>query len=221
MITLISGWATSSQCWTPLIEALKDIGSIQTVDWYKLFGSDEALIDTSVCIGWSIGGVMALQAAQKYQFEKCVLISTTPRQIEDDNFSGANLEMYKGLGQGIQYAREETLKQFCTMNLHPTKEHFDSLYEQALTIDQESLIKGLQFLEKTDLRKELSLIECPSLVLHGTQDAITPFTSGEYLSSHLPNAKFIPIEGAGHALPITHPKEIAAHIEEFLGGTHS
>jgi len=217
MITFISGWATTSKNYSSFLTELE----VQSVEWSQLLDSDELLRETSICIGWSIGGIMALKATQKYQFEKCVLISTTPRQLEDDNFPGVPLEVAQGLEQGIQYAREDTLKQFCTMNLHPSREHFKDLYKEALSIDPELLLKGLQFLQHADLRKELSHITLPTLILHGTEDAITPFSSAQYLQSHLPNATLIPIDGAGHALPITHAKEVASHIQEFLGGAHS
>jgi len=217
MITFISGWATTSKSCSSF---LTELGA-QSVEWYQLLDSDELLQETSICIGWSIGGIMALKAAQKYQFEKCVLISTTPRQLEDDNFSGVPLEIAQGLEQGIQHAREDTLKQFYTMNLHPSREQFKDLYKEALSIDQELLLKGLQFLQHTDLRKELSHITTPTLILHGTEDAITPLSSAQYLQSHLPNATLVPIEGAGHALPITNAKEVASHIRGFLDGTRS
>jgi len=217
MITFISGWGTTSQCCTPLF---KQLGlSMQTIEWHQLLDSDELLKNTSVCIGWSIGGMMALKAAQKYQFETCILISTTPRQLEDHDFIGVPLKAAKGLEQALQVSPKEALKQFCAMNLHPHREHLETLYEQALSIPQELLLKGLLFLEHTDLRKELAQINSRSLVLHGTQDAITPFACGEYLSSHLPHAQLISIEGAGHALPVTHAQEIASHIREFLSGT--
>ena len=47
----------------------------------------------------------------------------------------------------------------------------------------------------------LGSIRAPTLVLHGTADALVPFVCGQDTARRIPGARFVPIEGMGHDLP--------------------
>jgi len=213
MITCISGWATTEKVWQPL--SLPEHTSLK---WSDCLNSPPTL--EGICIGWSIGGMIALQAAQHSQLKACVLISTTPRQIEDSGFAGVPLETAQGMLHALQENRKALLEQFFTMNLFPNRDLqlHRTLCEQARSIEQSALEQGLSFLQQIDLRKTLGTIEIPTLVIHGTEDVITPFTSAEYLVRSMPNARLSAIEGAGHAALITHAREVSNAIGEFING---
>lgn len=71
----------------------------------------------------------------------------------------------------------------------------------------------------------LDQLECPVMIMHGTADRLLPFGNGESLASKLPQAEFIPLEGAGHLLPLERPRELIAAIDRFfpltgLDGAH-
>jgi len=208
MITCIPGWAITKEIWNNLHLPKKE-----AIEWW-----DQPPQKTDVCIGWSLGGQIALQMASQKQCHACVLIATTPRQLEDTNFIGAPAAILEGMAQGLQYDRKAVLKQFFRTNLYPNKEAdlHEHLCQESEKINTQTLLTGLSLLQTTDLRDRLASIDCPCLILHGTDDAITPFVSGEYLAQHLSNAKLVSISGAGHALPITHLQEMSQHIQEFL-----
>ena len=44
-------------------------------------------------------------------------------------------------------------------------------------------------------------IEVPTLVIHGTEDAILPLDHGMVLADNIPNAKSYIMEGVGHEIP--------------------
>jgi pimeloyl-ACP methyl ester carboxylesterase len=50
-------------------------------------------------------------------------------------------------------------------------------------------------------RPRLGEITAPTLVLHGTADPMFALPHGETLAREIPNARFIPMPGAGHELP--------------------
>jgi pimeloyl-ACP methyl ester carboxylesterase len=62
----------------------------------------------------------------------------------------------------------------------------------------------------------LGAISAPVLVLHG--EGTKPFltASARYVADHVPNARVHEIPGAGHAAPLTHPKELAEALIEFF-----
>jgi pimeloyl-ACP methyl ester carboxylesterase len=70
------------------------------------------------------------------------------------------------------------------------------------TINIASSLKNHWLLEEGDpVRKPLSEVTAPTLVLHGTEDPLFPYEHGEALAREIPGARLIPLEGAGHELP--------------------
>jgi pimeloyl-ACP methyl ester carboxylesterase len=69
---------------------------------------------------------------------------------------------------------------------------------------------------KVDLRDELSLIQQPTLILHGELDALCSLDDARWLNGLLPNSKLVMLPGAGHVPTLTRPQEIAAQILEFF-----
>jgi pimeloyl-ACP methyl ester carboxylesterase len=48
--------------------------------------------------------------------------------------------------------------------------------------------------------KPLSSIEVPTLVIHGTADPMFPLPHGQALAAEIPDARLLPLEGAGHGV---------------------
>lgn len=64
-----------------------------------------------------------------------------------------------------------------------------------------------------DWRARLSAIQAPTLVVHGTEDALFPLTCGEDTAASIPGAEWLPIQGMGHDLPPPLYRIIADAIE--------
>jgi pimeloyl-ACP methyl ester carboxylesterase len=56
-------------------------------------------------------------------------------------------------------------------------------------------------------------IEAPTLVVHGTADAIVPVEAGRAVAALLPNAELLELDGVGHVPTMTRPDEVVAAIE--------
>lgn len=67
-----------------------------------------------------------------------------------------------------------------------------------------------------DRMQDLGRIEVPTLVIAGTDDALTPPKYAEYLAAHIHRAELHLLQGAGHMLIIDRPAEVARAIEAFL-----
>jgi len=62
----------------------------------------------------------------------------------------------------------------------------------------------------------LEEISVPTSVIHGTADAIVPIGIGEWMATAIPDATFVPIEGAGHVPTLTRPREVVDALEASL-----
>ena len=80
-------------------------------------------------------------------------------------------------------------------------------------------VKMAQALGATDVREEARSIEVPTLVLHRREDPAIPFAQGEWLAAHIPDARFVELEGRDHALYFGDTSVALQEIEEWVTGT--
>ena len=71
--------------------------------------------------------------------------------------------------------------------------------------------------DTTDLTARIGAIVCPTLLLWGDADAISPVAVGERLHRLLPMSRLRVFAGAGHDLIRTHARDVAAEIAAHLG----
>ncbi len=69
----------------------------------------------------------------------------------------------------------------------------------------------------TDFRADVSKIDVPVLLMHGTEDRILPFdATAKRLPALIKDVKFIPVEGGPHNIAWTHPEVVNPALLEFL-----
>ena len=69
---------------------------------------------------------------------------------------------------------------------------------------------------RVDVSDVAATIETPTLVIHGREDSIVPFTNGRHLASQIPKAKFIPHED-NSATPWRNVDLIGNEMRAFIG----
>ncbi|UVJ38961.1 alpha/beta fold hydrolase [Arthrobacter sp. CJ23] len=62
---------------------------------------------------------------------------------------------------------------------------------------------------------ELGAIHAPTLILHGTDDALTPLPNAVLLHQHIRRSTLVKVPGAGHGLHLDHP-ETVDWIRQFI-----
>jgi pimeloyl-[acyl-carrier protein] methyl ester esterase len=82
----------------------------------------------------------------------------------------------------------------------------------------EALDGGLEILRRADLRADVGAIACPTLVISGEHDRLTPPAAGEWLAAAMPDARHRLIRGAAHAPFLSHAHEVLDELRRFLAG---
>jgi pimeloyl-ACP methyl ester carboxylesterase len=77
---------------------------------------------------------------------------------------------------------------------------------------QEAAIMG-----RIDGREDLRRIACPTLILCGARDALTPPKVHVEMAERIPHAKLVVIENCGHLSTMERPEEVTAAMREWLG----
>jgi pimeloyl-ACP methyl ester carboxylesterase len=71
----------------------------------------------------------------------------------------------------------------------------------------EAVIAGLEALrDRPDRRPELSEITCPTLVIVGSADAITPPAEAQAMAAAISGARLVSLAGAGHISNLEAPE---------------
>jgi pimeloyl-[acyl-carrier protein] methyl ester esterase len=179
----------------------------------------------AVVLGWSLGGLVALEAALRMpqRMRGLILANTTPRFVTAEDWPHAMppeqlREFADGLGQDYQ----ETLRRFLSLQVHGDESARASLRELRDALfahgepDTASLATGLEILKDSDLRSKLKNVGVPTLVLAGGYDRLTPVAASEYMATHIPGAKLEMLPKSAHAPFISHADTFVSAVLGFV-----
>jgi pimeloyl-ACP methyl ester carboxylesterase/class 3 adenylate cyclase len=78
-----------------------------------------------------------------------------------------------------------------------------------------------RFALQVDAREALGAISAPTLVVHRTDDPVSPLEHGRYLAEHIRGAQLVVLPGAFHFSGIGKDEDALDEIEQFLTGTRA
>ncbi len=176
-------------------------------------------------IGWSLGGIIAqrwaVRASQK--IKRLVLVATTPSFAQHDDWgSGMPQETLTQFATELENNFAATLRRFLALQVRGSEAEREllSVLRELLFIRGEphlnALRGGLDILRDADLRRELSAINQPALVIAGQRDKLTPTAASRYLAQAMPNARMVEIAGAAHAPFLSHQDVFIGQVKSFL-----
>lgn len=239
-LLFIHGWGWHSGIWEPLIPALQPHFNLILVDLpgfgksppltgeYTFSAIAEKLLpilsSPVVCVGWSLGGMLAWWLAIHYpeKISHLVTIASSPKFIADENWPGVAATTLEKFSQSLQTHYQKTLEDFLELQLRGSPHQVDlfSLLKQQLANTPQTALPalsgGLEILRDIDLRTDLAKIHCPSLHLFGQLDVLTPTKIIPFISAQLPNSQCEIISRTGHIPFLTHPDYFLQVLHQFL-----
>ena len=78
--------------------------------------------------------------------------------------------------------------------------------------------QALEWIRRMDVRSALGAVQAPTLVLHGGNDHVCPWSHAQYLASRIPLARAVQLEGCDHIPWFGDQDKVLAAIEEFVLG---
>ncbi len=110
--------------------------------------------------------------------------------------------------------------------LHPSWLHSDHRNEAALRQLMKAMADGIgrdgfvremrAIMSRPDSRADLAAIRCPTLVLCGREDAVTPPALHEEMAAAIPDATLVVLPRAGHLPPLERPAAVTAQLRVWL-----
>jgi pimeloyl-[acyl-carrier protein] methyl ester esterase len=238
---MLPGWTMHSGIWGGVVDALATEFRVNLVDLpghglnrhielSRDLSSVAALILSEVppatWIGWSLGGLIAMQAAlaQPQKVKKLVLVAATPSFSRRPGWEyGVGAVAQQAFTDGLENDFEETVNQFRlqTFGANYLRESLRRLggtdFTQQLPANA-TMQAGLHLLYSNNLLPELPGCKTPTLFLGGSRDRTIRPDSYEQAAALMPDASACIIPGAGHALFISHEDRFLEVIRGFLRG---
>jgi 3-oxoadipate enol-lactonase len=183
---------------------------------------DELDIGLADFVGLSFGGrvLQQLAAGWSHRVRRMVLSSTSGGGELCDP---GNADTYTILRQVAEGTEEVWSKQIAPLLFGPRyvqayPERIQALARWRARYPQSSvgIARQWEAWDSFDLGDQLQEIDCPVLVLHGSDDALSPVSNGEALVNQLPNATFHLMGGIGHSPNVEDARVFNQVIEDFL-----
>jgi pimeloyl-ACP methyl ester carboxylesterase len=198
-------------------------GKITVEQWAgALVGMLDTLrIDVPIVLGGlSMGGYIAFQFFQSHRARLAGLILCDTRAAADTAQAAAGrLETAARLERdGTWFLPESMLPRLLApATLDGRIDVVERLRRTMLAGDQftyAAILRGLA--ERPDFTPLLPKIDCPTLLLVGRHDVISPVAEMTAIARAIPHARLGEIEDAGHVTPLEAPEAVTLAMCEFL-----
>ncbi|UCH20168.1 MAG: alpha/beta hydrolase [Deltaproteobacteria bacterium] len=254
LVLLHSAWATH-EWWRWQIPSLSRIYRIYALDLrghgkstplerpYSVAGFATDLkifltklkIEKTVLIGWSLGGIIAMQYCiqNPQQVSALVLIATQghknprlKRQIIAYYFQTL-LQFLMDLSQPRKYDRnaqklprqtDAWFERQVRSMVSPTapREVFDWIVADVTNNPRKNYWEVIRSVWNWEAGKKLKQIHVPTLILVGDKDSLTPPSISHRLHAAIPNSKLVIVKDTSHYLVLERPDRVNTEILKFL-----
>ncbi len=201
-IALIAGWGMAASVWP--VQQLQAQG--HDVHVFDLITAQHAAADFDYLIGWSLGGVIALQRAQQCQ-AKVLLLASLPIMVQREDFPGGiDAIAFKNFAEFFQQDQTAALQHFlklqtlgCAQPRALQKKLSEHLLAQPSDLNQ---------LSNADARDAWKILQQQQRlqVVFAQQDALMPADRVQQALKDLPAVPVQWIDG-GHAQCVQSPEQ--------------
>ncbi len=234
-LVLVHGWGMNAAVWAPVLAHLEghwrvhrvDLpghgrspwsGAATLADWAEAVAA--AVPAGALWVGWSLGGLVTLQAARDGHPRAWLAVAASPRFLRAPDWPCAlDPAVLEQFGGDLLDDPEGTLRRFLALQVQGAegaratlKALRRALSERGMAVP-EALAAGLALLRESDLRAHLAALAAPGAWLLGERDRIVPPCLAEHLARIVPHQPVTCLAGAGHAPFLTHPEALVAALE--------
>ncbi len=180
-----------------------------------------SLPDNGIVCGWSLGSLLALQAASMapQRIKKLILIGATPSFTQRTDWSPAQPPaLLDTFSDAITQDAAGALQRFIALlNQGDTQARLigRTMIKQLLAAQlpaTTTMLAGLGWLRDADVREQIAPIAIPTLLIHGENDQLMPLPAAQWLNEKLPDSRLEVFPGAAHAPFLNDPERFAKSI---------
>jgi pimeloyl-ACP methyl ester carboxylesterase len=212
--------------WAHQAETLGDIAEITIADVTRGASVGElaaSILDQTparfALAGLSLGGYICFEVMRQApeRVSHLALLDTTARADPPE----ITARRHRFIGMAREGRLDEVMAAYLPLFVHPRRledEPFKAALSAMSTRVGEAAFYTQQdaMLSRPDSRPDLGAIRCPTLVMCGRQDALTPVDMHREMASLIPGAKLVIIEDSGHLTTMEQPQATTAVLRYWL-----
>ncbi len=226
-LILVPGLLCTDALWRAQVHGLADVAGITVTaehtrhtDIGAIAGAILAAAPPCFALaGLSFGGYIAFEIMRRapHRVDRLALLDTTANgdpeargRLRREMIKQARTGRFLGVTGGL-------LPQFIHPDRLDDQVLVNEIKEMALRVGRDGFIRQqTAIIGRPDSRRDLAEIDCPTLLLVGRQDLLTPLARHEEMQAAIPNARLSVIEECGHLSTMERPDEVNQALREWL-----
>jgi pimeloyl-ACP methyl ester carboxylesterase len=225
-IVMLPGLANDARLWQHQLAGLTDIahvwiGDLTTADTITAMATsvlESAPVDKFALAGMSMGGYVALEIMRQAP-ERILALALLDTSARTDTPTA--LENRRTAIERAEIDFQAVVNELIAKQIHPS--HLEDQFlvglisDMAMSIGKDTFIRQQKAISnRIDSSPFLPLIKCPTLVICGRDDAITPLGLHQEMVSAIPDAGLVIIDDCGHLSPIEQPTQVNEALSKWL-----
>jgi pimeloyl-ACP methyl ester carboxylesterase len=236
-ILILHGWGSSSERWQAVKDALSEKGYTVFVPNLPGFGdepppqeawsvedyaewvfgwTERQNLSAFFLAGHSFGGGIAAVFAAKYPQKVKKLIFISAAIVRRRTFKHFLFLLVSKIAAAIfllpPLSRFRATAQKLLYRLAGTRDYYRLTKKAAPLTMKETFKRVIQ----EDLRNYLKSISCPTFIVWGREDKVTPLSDALCIQQSITNSQLKVLPGIGHAVNLEAPRELAEQMHQFL-----
>ena len=227
-LVLVPGLLCTAALWGPQIEGLSEVAEITVAD-HTRHDSMEAIARSILAeaperfalAGLSMGGYVAYEIVRQApgRVTRLALLDTGSRADAPERSAARRELIATGEREGVRRVSEILMPQL----VHPDRLSDRPLVEKVLQMAEDTGFDAFKrqqmaIMGRPDNRPLLPSIKCPTLVLVGREDALTPVELSQEIAAGIPGARLEIIPHCGHLSTLEQPEAVTRALRTWLEG---
>lgn len=183
---------------------------------------DALNVERAVLGGLSMGGYVAFEFFRRFpqRVRALVLADTRPQADDDDGKRTREENARKVLREGMRPLVDSMLPKLLSASTRESRpDVVERVSAMMLAVRPEGAASALRGMAvRRDQTELLSRIDVPTLVIVGTEDAITPPSDAEAMAVKIEGSRLVRVEGAAHLSNVERPEEFNRALVDFVSG---
>ena len=225
-LILLPGLLCDGALWQHQSQALADIADVSVADLtsQETIGAMASQVlaaapEQFALAGLSMGGYVALEIIRQApeRVARLALVDTNARA--DSPQQSADRWALIGLARSGEF--KGVTRRLLPLLVHRERVNDEQLanaiFAMAERVGRDAFIRQQRaIMGRPDSRRDLGLIHCPTVVLCGRQDLLTPLAMATEMAEKIPRAVLVAIEECGHLAALEQPQAVSAVLRYWL-----
>jgi len=228
-LILVPGLLCDALLWRAQLDALADVAEMRVADHTRSATMAEVARDvladapykSFALAGLSMGGYVALEMMRQapQRVHRLALLDTSARGESPEQTERRKAFIALAARGKFAGVTEALMPQL----IHPSRLGDTALTgairQMANNVGKEAFVRQQQaIMSRAESRPLLAAIKCPTLVLCGRQDQLTPLDRHEEMAAGIQGAKLEVLEECGHISTMEKPGEVNRALRQWLAG---